>query len=106
MKVLTTQELNDKINSGESFLVDLYADWCAPCRALGPMIEKIANQLESEGSEVNVYKFNIETDKETAVKLGVRSIPTIKSFKNGHEQNSVVGMVGESQIMQMVDELR
>ena len=62
--VLTSQELREKMNSGEKFIVDMYADWCGPCRVLGPIVEKYADKLKEEGSEVGVYKFDIESDKE------------------------------------------
>ena len=71
MQILTSQQLREKINSGENFIVDMYADWCGPCRVLGPIFEKFAKQLESDGSSVGAYKFNIESDKELAAELGV-----------------------------------
>ncbi|MFN9981229.1 MAG: thioredoxin domain-containing protein, partial [bacterium] len=46
MQILTSQQLREKINSGENFIVDMYADWCGPCRVLGPIFEKFAKQLE------------------------------------------------------------
>jgi len=48
MKVLNSQELREKINSGEKFIVDMYADWCGPCRILGPIVERVGEQLKSE----------------------------------------------------------
>ena len=63
---LTTEELQQKIDNGDKFIVDLYADWCGPCRMIGPVVEKVSKQLQEEGSEVSVYKFDIEQDKEMA----------------------------------------
>jgi thioredoxin 1 len=101
MKVLTPEEFREKLSSNEKFIVDLYADWCGPCRVLGPIVEKAAIKLEEENSEVKIYKFNIETDRELAMSLGVRSIPTIKAYKDGSEFMAHVGVVQESVILEM-----
>lgn len=102
---LTSEELQSKIDSGEKFIVDLYADWCGPCRMMGPIVDKVSNQLKEEGHEVSVYKFNIEEDKEMAVKLGVRSIPAIKGFNGGENVTNKVGVLSEAQLMEMVKEV-
>ena len=102
---LTTEELQQKIDSGEKFIVDLYADWCGPCRMIGPIVEKVAQQLKEEGSEVNVYKFDIEQDKEMAVRLGVRSIPAIKGFNGGENVTNKIGVITEVQLLEMVKEV-
>ena len=102
---LTTEELQQKIDSGEKFIVDLYADWCGPCRMIGPIVEKVAQQLKEEGSEVNVYKFDIEQDKEMAVRLGVRSIPAIKGFNGGENVTNKIGVITEVQLLDMVKEV-
>lgn len=102
---LTSEELQSKIESGEKFIVDLYADWCGPCRMMGPIIDKVSNQLKEEGHEVSVYKFNIEEDKEMAMRLGVRSIPAIKGFNGGENVINKVGVLSESQLMDMINEV-
>ena len=102
---LTSEELKQKINSGEKFIVDLYADWCGQCRMIGPIVEKVAKQLEEEGSEVSLYKFDIEQDKEMAVSLGVRSIPAIKGFNGGENVTNKIGVITETQLREMVKEI-
>lgn len=102
---LTSEELQSKIDSGEKFIVDLYADWCGPCRMMGPIIEKVSNQLKEQKHEVSVYKFNIEEGKEMAMKLGVRSIPALKGFSGGENVTNKVGLISESQLMDMVKEV-
>ena len=102
---LTSEELQSKIDSGEKFIVDLYADWCGPCRMMGPIIEKVSNQLKEQGHEVSVYKFNIEEDKDMAMRLGVRSIPMLKGFNGGENVINKVGVISESQLMDMVKEV-
>ena len=102
---LTSEELQSKIDSGEKFIVDLYADWCGPCRMMGPIIDKVSNQLKEQGHEVSVYKFNIEEDKDMAMRLGVRSIPAIKGFNGGENVINKVGVLSEAQLMDMVKEV-
>jgi thioredoxin 1 len=102
---LDSKQLKEKINSGEKFIVDMYADWCGPCRMLSPLIEQLSNKLKEEGSEVSIYKFNIEEGREMAAELGVRSIPALKGFNGGENVVNKVGLVSENQIMDMVKEL-
>lgn len=102
---LTTKELQEKIDNGEKFIVDLYADWCGPCRMIGPIVEKVSKQLQEEGSEVSVYKFDIEQDKDMAVSLGVRSIPAIKGFNGGENVVNKIGVITEEQLLNMVKEV-
>ena len=101
MKVLTSSELKEKINNGETFIVDMYADWCGPCRVLGPIVERVSKKLQEENVGIGVYKFDIESDKEYAVSLGIRSIPTIKAFKGGEQVTTKVGEIQENDLMSM-----
>ena len=105
MKTLTTQEFKNKLESKETFIVDMFAEWCGPCRVLGPIVESASVKLEQSGSKVNLYKYNIEEDRDFALELGVRSIPTIKAFKNGEQVKNTVGVVQENVILQMAGEL-
>ena len=105
MQVLTSEELKQKIDSGEKFIVDMYADWCGPCLVLGPIVERVSQKLEKEGHEVKVYKFNIESDKDLAVQLGVRSIPTIKVFDGGKVVDNRVGILQEQQLIDLANSI-
>ena len=68
-------------------LVDFYADWCAPCRMLAPVIEEIA----AERTDITVAKLNISDNPDVAAHFGVTSIPTLIFFKDGVEQKRIVG---------------
>ena len=103
--VITSEELKQKIDSGEKLIVDMYAEWCGPCRVMGPIIERYAAKMKQEGSDVSVYKFDIESDKDFAVSLGVRSIPTIKGFSNGQEVITKTGILQEAQLNDMASVL-
>jgi thioredoxin 1 len=102
---ITSQELKEKINSGEKFIVDMYADWCGPCRMLGPIVEKVGAKLKEQGHEVNIYKFDIEENKEMAAMLGVRSIPALKGFNGGENVINKVGLISENQLIEMADSI-
>jgi len=105
MKNLTPTELREKIQSGEKFIVDMYADWCGPCRMLGPIVESVSSKLEDSNHEVKIYKFNIEQDKQLSADLGVRNIPTIKAFCCGENTETKIGVLSEQQINEMADSL-
>lgn len=105
MKSLLREEFDSKINSGEKFIVDFYADWCGPCKMMMPIVEKVSTTLENQKSEVKLYKFNIETDRSLAVQLGIRGVPTIKAFVNGDEVFSKSGMMSESELNDLTQRL-
>lgn len=102
---ITAKELKEKIESGDKFIVDLYTSWCGPCKVLGPIVQKFAQKMIDDKSQVGVYKFNIDSDSEYAMELGVRSVPTVMSFSNGNKVLLKVGILSESTLYEMVKEL-
>ena len=99
---ITQQELKEKINNGEKIIVDFWADWCMPCKVMKPIFEKVS---DSNDTEVQMYTFNIDNNKEVAMSLGIRSIPTVKVFNAGEVVETKVGLMNEGQIKTMVTEL-
>ena len=95
---ITSTELQEKIKNGEKLVVDFWAGWCGPCRTLKPIFERVSNEAVQNNSEVSYYTFDVESDKEYSVSLGIRSIPTIKSFSNGIEVTTQTGVLQESQL--------
>lgn len=92
---ITNENFNELVNSENTTLVDFYADWCGPCRMLGPVIEEIAN----ENKDIKVGKINVDLERELANKFGIRSIPTMIIFKNGKEVNRLVGFLQKEEII-------
>lgn len=91
---------NDVINSAKPVLVDFWAEWCGPCRALSPILEEVA---AIHGSEVTFAKINIDENPQAASKFGVMSIPTLIIFKNGQVEAVKMGLLSKSQLNAFVE---
>jgi len=102
---ITTEELKQKIKNGEKLIVDFHAKWCSPCKIMKPAFEKLAEEYRKENSEVQLYTMDVEVNQEFASSLGVRAVPTVKSFSEGKEVYSQPGMQMEGQIKELVDNL-
>ena len=93
---LTTEQFESKITEGFTGAVDFYADWCGPCKAISPLLEKINEEMGGN----TIYKINVDHNKEAAVKYGISSIPTIIFFKDGVVKNKIVGMTNRKSIIE------
>jgi len=76
-------------------LVDFWAPWCAPCRAIAPIIEELAQKYESQ---VKIGKLNVDDEPNSAGSMGIRSLPTMLLFKNGQVVEQIVGAVAKEKI--------
>jgi len=83
-------------------LVDFWAEWCAPCRMLGPTIDQLATEYEGK---VKVGKVDTEVGRETAIKYRIQAIPTVLLFKGGVVKKQFVGLTGKDQFKRAIDEL-
>ena len=86
--------------SGTLTIVDFWAEWCAPCRMLAPIVEQLAE--ENKGA-VKVGKLNVDENPKTATKYGVRGIPTLLFFKGGKVQEQIVGVRPKTEIQSVID---
>jgi thioredoxin 1 len=90
---------NQLINGSTPVLVDFYADWCAPCRMVAPILEQVASSLDGS---VKIIKVDVDKNQQAAAKYGVRSIPTLILFQNGEIKWQGVGVIQADQIEQIV----
>ena len=87
------------LSQGKLMMVDFWADWCGPCRMLGPVIEQLAGQYP----DVVVGKVNVDDEQELALRYGVMSIPTVIFFKDGKEIDRKVGVMPPEVFTQVLD---
>ena len=97
--VLTSSNFEKEVYDSEiPVLVDFYADWCGPCKMMGPVVEEISGELD----DVKVCKINIDEEMEVAQRYGVMSIPTFIAFKNGEMTGKQVGAVPKGALADLV----
>lgn len=90
INTLNDTEFNNFISSNETVIVDFYADWCSPCKLMMPLLEKF-----DENSPGKIAKVNIENSSNLAAKFGIRSIPTLISFKNSQVVSKKIGLLSK-----------
>lgn len=80
-------------------LVDFWATWCGPCRAIAPKLEELATEM---AAEVVVAKVDVDSNQQTAARYGIRSIPTLILFKNGQPVDQIMGNVPKEKLVEMI----
>ena len=98
IKISKENFASEVLNSNKPVLLDFYADWCGPCRMVGPIVSEIAN----ERSDVKVGKINVDEQPELAAQFQVMSIPMLAVIKNGKLENQVIGYRSKEQIEAML----
>ena len=98
----TDINVKNEINSGKLVVVDLWAEWCGPCRSITPSIEELATEYEAKAI---IGKYNVDEENELSTEYGVRSIPTILFFKDGKLADKQVGASPKASIKAKIDAL-
>jgi thioredoxin 1 len=87
-------------NKDKTLIIDFWAPWCGPCKALTPVLEELATEMSDS---VEVYKVNVDDNTELAQEHGVQSIPTLLVFKNGALSETIVGLKTKDELVEIVN---
>lgn len=91
---------NDVLKSDQPVLVDYWAEWCGPCKAIAPILDDISKEYEGK---LKIAKMNVDENTDTPAKYGIRGIPTLMLFKNGAVVATKVGAQSKSQLASFID---
>ena len=98
----TDENIKEIINSGKPVVIDFWAEWCGPCRMVGPLVEELAKEYEGR---VHIGKMNVDDNVETPETYGIRNIPTILFFKDGLLVDKQIGATQKTVIATKVEAL-
>jgi thioredoxin 1 len=99
LKITDDSFENEVLNSDQPVLVDFWAEWCGPCRMIGPIVEELADEYDGKAK---IGKVNVD-ENQVATKYGIRSIPALLIFKNGEVVDQIVGAVPKQQLKKQLD---
>ncbi|HYY67512.1 MAG TPA: thioredoxin [Nitrososphaeraceae archaeon] len=92
---------NNVLRSEKPVLVDFWAEWCGPCRMVGPALEQLS---ETMNGKVKIVKLNVDENQEIAMKYGIKSIPSLVLFKEGHEIGRTVGAASKETYQRFIEQ--
>ncbi|MEN2281957.1 thioredoxin [Algoriphagus sp. SE2] len=97
---INDQNFEEIINSDKPVLVDFWAEWCGPCKMIGPIVEELAGDYDGKAI---IGKVDVDSNPEVSAKFGIRSIPTLLVFKDGQIVDKQIGAVPKSVLTQKID---
>lgn len=99
LKITSENFKSEVLESSQKVLIDFYADWCGPCKMMGPVVEEIAE----EHSDVKVVKIDVDNAEDIAIKYQIMSIPTLIVVKGGQEVNRSIGLISKEKIEELIE---
>ncbi len=100
LKVSDSEFETEVLKADGPVIVDFWAEWCGPCKALGPLVDELSQEL---GARAKIVKINIDENPNAPTKYGVRGIPTLMVFKNGQVTDTRVGSMSKSQLTEWAE---
>ena len=101
-KIVTVSNIAEILASDKPVLIDFWATWCGPCRALAPIVEEIAEEFDGKAV---VAKCNVDDCEDISIKYGIRNIPTLIFIKNGEVVDRTVGVVSKQDIVARIEKM-
>jgi len=100
--VITDSNFDELLKSGKPLVVDFWAEWCGPCKMIGPIVEDLSHEYEDK---VIIGKLDVDDNNDVTTRFGIRNIPTILFFKDGVQVDKQVGATQKSVMVQKIEAL-
>lgn len=99
---METKNFNEIIQSDQPIVIDFYAPWCGPCKAMTPILENLKSKL---GEQVKIIKIDVDENPDIAVELEIRSVPTLMIYQNGEKKWKKVGLSSVDEMLSVISTL-